>query len=85
MDIGQVLDRVTGVRVKETGGVGSNVSVSLNGFTGNQIKFFVDGLPMDNFGSSFQLNNIPINFADRIEIYKGVVLFGWVEMLWEEQ
>lgn len=73
MDIGQVLDRVTGVRVKETGGVGSNISVSLNGFTGNQVKFFVDGLPMDNFGSSFQLNNIPVNFADRIEIYKGVV------------
>ncbi|WP_350340028.1 hypothetical protein [Paraflavitalea speifideaquila] len=28
---------------------------------------------MDNFGSSFQINNIPINFAERVEVYKGVV------------
>lgn len=73
LDIGQALDRVSGIRVKETGGLGSDMSISLNGFTGNQVKFFIDGLPMDNFGSSFQLNNIPINFADRIEVYKGVV------------
>ncbi|SHG12948.1 TonB-dependent receptor [Pedobacter caeni] len=73
LDIGQALDRVSGIRVKETGGLGSNMNISLNGFTGNQVKFFIDGLPMDNFGSSFQLNNIPINFAERIEVYKGVV------------
>lgn len=73
LDVGQVLNRVSGVRVRETGGVGSDVSFSVNGFTGKQVKFFVDGMPMDNFGSSFQLNNIPVNFAERIEIYKGVV------------
>lgn len=28
---------------------------------------------MENFGSSFQLNNIPVNLAQRIEVYKGVV------------
>ncbi|MGY0037689.1 TonB-dependent receptor domain-containing protein [Pedobacter sp. NJ-S-72] len=37
------------------------------------MKFFLDGVPMDNFGSSFQLNNIPINLAQRVEVYKGVV------------
>jgi len=45
----------------------------LNGFSGNQVRFFLDGVPMDNFGSSFQINNIPINFAERVEVYKGVV------------
>ncbi len=73
MDIGQVLNRVSGARVRESGGVGSDFRFSLNGFSGKQIKFFLDGVPMDNFGSSFQLNNIPVNFADRIEVYKGVV------------
>jgi len=73
MDIGQALNRVSGVRLRESGGVGSNMSFSLNGFSGNQVKMFLDGLPMDNFGSSFQLNNIPINFADRVEVYRGVV------------
>jgi len=33
----------------------------------------MDGIPMDNFGTSFQINNIPINLAERIEVYKGVV------------
>lgn len=73
MDLSNVLDRVSGVRVRETGGVGSSFNFSLNGFTGKQVKFFMDGIPMDNFGSSFQLNNIPVNLADRVEVYKGVV------------
>ncbi|QNF32226.1 TonB-dependent receptor [Adhaeribacter swui] len=73
LDLSHALDRVSGVRVRETGGVGSNINFSLNGFTGRQVKFFLDGVPMDNFGSSFQLNNIPVNLAERIEIYKGVV------------
>lgn len=73
LDLSHALDRVSGVRVRETGGVGSAFNFSLNGFSGNQVRFFLDGIPMDNFGSSFQINNIPVNFADRIEVYKGVV------------
>lgn len=73
LDLANVLDRVSGVRVRESGGLGSNFQFSLNGFTGRQVRFFIDGIPMDNFGSSFQLNNIPVNLADRIEVYKGVV------------
>ena len=73
MDISSALDRVAGVRVRESGGVGSNFNVSLNGFSGRHIRYFIDGIPMDNFGSSFQLNNIPINVAERVEVYKGVV------------
>ncbi|MFB9051606.1 TonB-dependent receptor [Formosa undariae] len=76
LDLGHALDRVSGVRVRESGGVGSQMSFSLNGFKGNQVRFFIDGVPMDNFGSSFQINNIPINMAERIEVYKGVVPVG---------
>ncbi len=73
LDISGALDRVAGIRVRESGGVGSNFNLSLNGFSGNHVRYFIDGIPMDNFGSSFQINNIPINVADRIEVYKGVV------------
>lgn len=73
MDINQVLNKVPGIRIRESGGMGSSFNFSLNGFTGKQVKFFIDGIPMDNFGSSFQLNNIPVNLAERIEIYRGVV------------
>ncbi|RQO76571.1 TonB-dependent receptor [Pedobacter sp. KBW01] len=73
LDISGALDRVAGIRVRESGGVGSNFNLSLNGFSGNHVRYFIDGIPMDNFGSSFQINNIPINIADRVEVYKGVV------------
>ena len=73
LDIAHALDRVSGVRVRESGGVGSDFNFSINGFSGGRVKFFLDGIPMDNFGSAFQINNVPINFAERVEVYKGVV------------
>jgi outer membrane receptor protein involved in Fe transport len=73
MSLTHALDRISGVKIRETGGVGSRTQVSLNGFSGRHIKMFMDGMPMEGFGASFQLNNIPVNFAERIEVYKGVV------------
>ncbi|MBK0403375.1 TonB-dependent receptor [Adhaeribacter sp. BT258] len=72
-DAKEVLNRVSGVRVLEEGGLGSRLNFSLNGFSGDQVKFFLDGLPMDNFGSSLSMSDIPVNSIDRIEVYKGVV------------
>ncbi|WP_198174795.1 TonB-dependent receptor [Spirosoma arboris] len=72
-DLNQVLNTTTGIRIREEGGLGSNFNFSLNGFSGNQVKFFLDGIPIDNFGSSLTLNNFPANMAERIEVYKGVL------------
>ena len=72
-DLNQVLNKTTGVRIREYGGLGSAFNFSLNGFSGNQVKFFLDGVPMDSYGSSLTLNNIPVNMAERIDVYKGVV------------
>jgi hypothetical protein len=73
LDINQILNTTSGVRIREDGGLGSDFNFSLNGFSGNQIKFFIDGIPMDHFGSSLTLNNIPSNLISTIEVYKGVV------------
>ncbi|WP_026776446.1 TonB-dependent receptor [Polaribacter sp. Hel_I_88] len=72
-NINEVLNKTSGVRIREDGGLGSNFSFSLNGFSGKQVKFFLDGIPIDNFGSSLTLNNFPISLASSIEIYKGVL------------
>jgi outer membrane receptor protein involved in Fe transport len=72
-DIAQVLNREAGVRVRETGGLGSDFNLYLNGLSGKQIRFFVDGLPVDDFGSVFRLNNIPVNLVERVDVYKGAV------------
>ena len=71
--LNKVLNTVTSVNIREDGGLGSNYSFSMNGFSGNQVMFFIDGIPMDNFGSSFNLATISANMADRIEVYKGVL------------
>ncbi|MDO6761164.1 TonB-dependent receptor [Tamlana sp. 2_MG-2023] len=71
--INTVLDNSVGVRVRTTGGVGSDFEYSLNGMSGNAIRFFIDGIPMDYFGSSYSVNNLPIALIDRIDIFKGVV------------
>ncbi len=72
-DLNQVLNRMSGVRIQEAGGLGSDFRFSINGLSGNHIKFFIDGVPMESFGGGMTLNNIPINLAERIEVYKGVV------------
>lgn len=72
-DIAHVLDNISGVKIKELGGVGSETQISLNGFSGKHVKIFMDGVPMDGSGSSMQLNKMPVSIADRIEVYKGVV------------
>lgn len=72
-DLNQILNKSTGVKVREQGGLGSDFNFTLNGLSGRQIRFFIDGIPMESFGSSIGLNNIPVNLAERIEVYKGVV------------
>jgi len=72
-DLNQVLNKSAGVRIRESGGMGSDFNFSLNGLSGKQVRYFIDGVPMEVFGTSMSLNNIPINLAERIEVYKGVV------------
>ncbi len=72
-DLNTVLNRSTGIKVRETGGTGSDFNFSINGLSGKAIKYFVDGIPMDVMGSSMTLNNVPVNLAERVDVYKGVV------------
>ena len=67
-----MLGKASGVKVRETGGVGAESQINLNGFTGQHVRTFVDGVPISR-ASSFQIGNIPTELIDRIEIYKGVV------------
>lgn len=66
------LSKMEGIRIRESGGIGSDAQISLNGFSGSHVKIFIDGVPQDNSGA-FSINNIPANFAERIEVYSGVV------------
>ena len=73
LDIAHVLDRVSGVKLRQDGGVGSQASINLNGFTGKHVRLFINGMPMDEAMNSFSISNIPASLASRVEVYKGVV------------
>ena len=75
--LSDALAKAPGLKLRESGGVGSDMNLMLDGFSGKHVKVFIDGVPQDGVGSSFGLNNIPVNFADRIEVYKGVVPVGF--------
>ncbi|HXS16257.1 MAG TPA: TonB family protein, partial [Polyangiaceae bacterium] len=72
-DMGEVLARTPGLLVRRSGGVGSDVRVSLNGLYDKAVRQFVDGVPLwmtalpDNAGA------LPVNLFERVEVYRGVV------------
>lgn len=69
----ELLDRSVGVRIRQNGGIGSDVEYNLNGMSGSAIGIFLDGLEISTYGQSFNLNNIPTSMIERIEVYKGVL------------
>ncbi len=75
-DLAGLINKASGVRIREDGGMGSGYSFSLNGFSGRQVKVFIDGMPMENFGAAYGLNNLPSNMVERVEVYKGVLPVG---------
>lgn len=71
-DINRLINATPGVIIRESGGLGSSFKLSLNGLSDKQIRYFVDGMPMENFGSALTLNNFPVNLVTGVDIYKGV-------------
>lgn len=71
--LGDALSKAPGIKLRRTGGVGSDLQLMIDGFSGRHVKVFVDGIPQEGVGSAFSLNNIPAGYAERIEVYKGVI------------
>lgn len=69
----ELLDRSAGIKIRQTAGMGSDISFNLNGLTGNAVRIFIDGIPLRNYGPSFSVSSIPPSLIERIEVYKGVL------------
>ncbi|MEM9260612.1 MAG: carboxypeptidase-like regulatory domain-containing protein, partial [Bacteroidota bacterium] len=72
-DLGDILAKTEGVNVQRGGGLGSGFRFALNGLSGDQVRFFYDGVPLGFSPYGFGIANVPVNMIDRIEVYKGVV------------
>lgn len=73
ISLNEVLKRVAGVKIKQQGGLGSRATIAIHGLDGNRVKIYIDGSPLNSPDGTFGINDIPIQFIERIEVYKGVV------------
>ncbi|HVW61263.1 MAG TPA: TonB-dependent receptor, partial [Puia sp.] len=69
----ELMNRSAGVRIRQSGGLGSNSNLLLNGFQNRSIKYFKDGIPLDYLGAGFDISLVPVNMLDHVEVYKGVL------------
>ena len=72
-DLSEVLSREPGISIRRMGGLGSRERFSLNGLRDEQIRFFIDGIPLEMSGYTFGVGTIPVNLIRRADIYHGVV------------
>lgn len=72
-DMGQVLTRTQGIVVRRSGGLGTDTRVSMNGLYDQQIRFFIDGVPLELAGYPLDVASVPVNLVERVEVYRGVV------------
>lgn len=71
--LNDLIDRTAGVKVRREGGAGSDFDLTINGMSGNSIRYFIDGVPLETKGTGLRLDNVPLNTVERVELYKGVV------------
>lgn len=71
--LNDLIGKSAGIRIRREGGVGSDYDLSINGLSGNSIRYFIDGVPIETKGSGMNLDNLPLNIVERVELYKGVV------------
>ncbi|MBK8398829.1 MAG: TonB-dependent receptor [Leptospiraceae bacterium] len=66
-----VLEREAGVRVRRFGGLGSYSTLSIRGSNANQVRIYVDGVPLNNAqGGEINLSDLSFDNLEKIEIYK---------------
>ncbi|MEM9859473.1 MAG: carboxypeptidase-like regulatory domain-containing protein [Bacteroidota bacterium] len=73
ISIPQVMNQAAGIKVRQAGGIGSPTVININGLQGQAIRIFRDGIPMDYMGRAFDINILPVDQVDNIEVYKGVL------------
>ncbi|WP_413511821.1 TonB-dependent receptor [Myroides odoratus] len=71
--LSDLMNRTTGIRVRQSGGLGGETNVSLNGFQGHAIRYFKDGIPLNYLGNAYSISTIPMDLLSKVEVYKGVI------------
>ena len=73
VSLDRVLNKAVGIKIRQSGGIGSDSRVMIHGLEGNRIQVLVDDNPVYAPEGSFSIEDIPIDMIERIEVYKGIV------------
>lgn len=71
--IDDILSRTSGITIRRTGGLGSTSRISVHGLEGKRVAVFIDGFALNSPDGSFDINDMPVDVIERIEVYKGIV------------
>ena len=74
------LQMIPGVTVARTGGLGGQTSIFMRSSSSSDLLFLIDGLPFSDQTlpeSGFQLDHIPVEQIERIEVRKGPSSIGY--------
>ena len=71
-DLGEILQGVDGVFVKAYGGSSGLKTLSLRGYSPEEVLILLDGVPLNSPQSGLvDLSTIPLQSVERIEVYRG--------------
>ena len=70
--VSKAINSASGVKVRKSGGMGSEGKINIRGMEGKNIKVLVNGVPVETQGN-LGLDDIPIDQIADIEVYKGYI------------
>ncbi|MDB4982817.1 MAG: TonB-dependent receptor, partial [Myxococcales bacterium] len=71
-DLGSLMLEVPGVSTTRTGSAGSFTTLSLRGSNPDQVRVFIDGVPLNIAeGGAVDLSTLPLGDVERVEVYRG--------------
>jgi iron complex outermembrane receptor protein len=74
----QLISELPGTTVTRFGGIGSSAFVSLRGSSWEQVRIYVDGVPISlAAGGYVDLSTLPLGSVERIEIYRSMTPIGF--------
>lgn len=71
--IADVANRSSGVKVRQSGGLGGEAKINIRGMEGKNVKVLVNGIPVKNGDGDLSVGDIPIDKIERVEVYKSYV------------
>lgn len=73
VSLAEVIEKETGVQIRQSGGLGSFSSVSLRGSSADQVLVFLDGILLnDASGGGVDMSSISLSDVEAVEIYRGI-------------